>query len=138
MTAWEYFVAPLLEHNPGEILNTFGDDGWELVSVVAQPTPSGALSTVAYMKRPKPLTAHRSSPDHPAGAGDRRARAPSAPASTTSAAIAIHGRNESPSSAVATTCGEGWPRVGRSASGPGWTRSPPRGGGSRSESAVAT
>jgi hypothetical protein len=54
MTAWEYFVAPLLEHNPGEILNTFGDDGWELVSVVAQTTPSGALSTVAYMKRPKP------------------------------------------------------------------------------------
>ena len=43
MTAWEYFVAPLLEHNPGEILNTFGDDGWELVSVVAQPTPSGAV-----------------------------------------------------------------------------------------------
>ena len=45
MTTWEYFVAPLLEHNPGEILNTFGQDGWELVSVVAQPTPSGATST---------------------------------------------------------------------------------------------
>ena len=29
----EYFAAPLLEHNPGEILNTFGEDGWELVSV---------------------------------------------------------------------------------------------------------
>jgi hypothetical protein len=27
MQKWEYFVAPLLEHNPGEILNTFGDDG---------------------------------------------------------------------------------------------------------------
>ncbi len=52
MTTWEYFVAPLLEHNPGEILNTFGQDGWELVSVVAQPTPSGATSTVAYLKRP--------------------------------------------------------------------------------------
>ena len=26
---WEYFVAPLLEHNPGEILNSFGEDGWE-------------------------------------------------------------------------------------------------------------
>ena len=24
MTDWEYFVAPLLEHNPGEILDTFG------------------------------------------------------------------------------------------------------------------
>ena len=40
---WEYFVAPLLEHNPGEILNSFGEDGWELVNVVAQPTPLGAL-----------------------------------------------------------------------------------------------
>jgi hypothetical protein len=48
---WEYFVAPLLEHNPGEILNSFGDDGWELVSVVAQPTPQGGVSTIAYLKR---------------------------------------------------------------------------------------
>jgi hypothetical protein len=48
---WEYFVAPLLEHNPGEILNSFGQDGWELVSVVAQPTPQGGVSTVAYLKR---------------------------------------------------------------------------------------
>jgi hypothetical protein len=48
---WEYFVAPLLEHNPGEILNSFGEDGWELVAVVAQPTPQGGVSTVAYMKR---------------------------------------------------------------------------------------
>ena len=48
---WEYFVAPLLEHNPGEILNTFGEDGWELVGVVAQPTPSGGTSLVAYLKR---------------------------------------------------------------------------------------
>ncbi len=52
MNRWEYFVAPLLEHNPGEILDTFGADGWELVSVVAQPTPTGAVSTVAYLKRP--------------------------------------------------------------------------------------
>jgi len=53
MTAWEYFVAPLLEHNPGEILNTFGEDGWELVSVVQQSNPMGAQSLVAYLKRPK-------------------------------------------------------------------------------------
>jgi len=53
MTAWEYFVAPLLEHNPGEILNTFGEDGWELVGVVQIQTPVGGSSTVAYMKRPK-------------------------------------------------------------------------------------
>jgi hypothetical protein len=51
MDRWEYFVAPLLEHNPGEILNSFGEDGWELVGVVPQPTPMGGTSTVAYMKR---------------------------------------------------------------------------------------
>jgi hypothetical protein len=44
-------VAPLLEHNPGEILNTFGEDGWELVGVVAQATPAGGTSLVAYLKR---------------------------------------------------------------------------------------
>ena len=48
MASWEYFVAPLLEHNPGEILNTFGEDGWELVNVVAQPQ-----GLIAYLKRPK-------------------------------------------------------------------------------------
>ena len=53
MQKWEYFVAPLLEHNPGEILNTFGDDGWELVSVAQIQNPMGGQSTVAYMKRPK-------------------------------------------------------------------------------------
>ena len=53
MQNWEYFVAPLFEHNPGEILNTFGEDGWELVSVLQQMTPSGSTSLVAYLKRPK-------------------------------------------------------------------------------------
>jgi hypothetical protein len=53
MQTWEYFVAPLLPHNPGEILNTFGADGWELVNVVAQPTPQGGgISLIAYLKRP--------------------------------------------------------------------------------------
>ena len=52
MTKWEYFVAPLLEHNPGEILNNFGEDGWELVTILQQPTPAGGVSMVAYMKRP--------------------------------------------------------------------------------------
>ena len=51
-----------LEHNPGEILNTFGQDGWELVSVVAQPTPSGATSTVAYLKRPGGLAGPAQAP----------------------------------------------------------------------------
>ena len=53
MQKWEYFVAPLLEHNPGEILNTFGEDGWELSVGGADPNPMGGQSLVAYMKRPK-------------------------------------------------------------------------------------
>jgi hypothetical protein len=53
MQQWEYFVAPLLPHNPGEILNSFGEDGWELVGVAQQQTPAGGVSTVAYLKRPK-------------------------------------------------------------------------------------
>jgi len=53
MTKWEYFVAPLLEHNPGEILDTSGEDDWELVGVTQIQNPMGGVSTVAYMKRPK-------------------------------------------------------------------------------------
>ena len=53
MQKWEYFVAPLLEHNPGEILNTFGEEGWELVDVVQVMNPVGGTSLVAYLKRPK-------------------------------------------------------------------------------------
>ena len=51
MQRFEYFVAPLFEHNPGEILNTFGQDGWELVSVIPGPNPE---QLVAYLKRPLP------------------------------------------------------------------------------------
>ena len=53
MQKWEYFVAPLLEHNPGEILNTFGEDGWELVAVAQIENPMGGKSLVAYMKKLK-------------------------------------------------------------------------------------
>ena len=52
MQKWEYFVAPLLEHNPGEILNTFSQDGWELVTVLQIENPQGGRSLVAYLKRP--------------------------------------------------------------------------------------
>ena len=48
---WTWNDAPLLEHNPGEILNTFGEDGWELVQVVPGPNPE---SMVAYLKRERP------------------------------------------------------------------------------------
>jgi uncharacterized protein len=53
MQKWAYFVAPLLEHNPGEILNTFGEDGWDLIAVAQITNPMGGQSLVAYLKRPK-------------------------------------------------------------------------------------
>ena len=53
MQKWEYFVAPLLEHNPAEILNTFGDDGWELVSAVDTNIGKGSSDEIVlFLKRP--------------------------------------------------------------------------------------
>ncbi|GGG19014.1 hypothetical protein GCM10007304_36220 [Rhodococcoides trifolii] len=49
-TTWEYFTAPLLIHNTKTILDNFGSDGWELVTVL--PGPTGE-QLVAYFKRPK-------------------------------------------------------------------------------------
>lgn len=46
---WEYATTPLLIHNTTAILNTWGEDGWELVQIVAGP--EGGL--VAYLKRPR-------------------------------------------------------------------------------------
>ena len=50
MKKFEYFTAPLLVHSTKEILDNFGQDGWELVQVVAGPT--GNENVVAYFKRP--------------------------------------------------------------------------------------
>lgn len=49
-TAWEYFTAPLLIHNTTAILNNFGADGWELVTVMQGASPE---QLVGYFKRPK-------------------------------------------------------------------------------------
>jgi Domain of unknown function (DUF4177) len=49
MQKWEYVTVPLLTHATKQILDNWGQDGWELVAVV--PGPS-ADSLVAYMKRP--------------------------------------------------------------------------------------
>ena len=43
MTTWEYATAPLVTHALQQILNQWGEDGWELVTVV---------DMVAYFKRP--------------------------------------------------------------------------------------
>jgi enamine deaminase RidA (YjgF/YER057c/UK114 family) len=50
MTRWEYATVPLLTHVTKQILDQWGDDGWELVAVL--PGPTGEQH-VAYLKRPK-------------------------------------------------------------------------------------
>jgi hypothetical protein len=50
MTQWEYMTAPVLVHATKQILDNFGQDGWELVQVV--PGPGGGENVVAYFKRP--------------------------------------------------------------------------------------
>ena len=48
-TTWEYATVPLLTHATKQILDQWGADGWELVSVLQGPTGE---QHVAYLKRP--------------------------------------------------------------------------------------
>ena len=50
-TKWEYSTVPLLVHATKQILDTWGEDGWELVQVV--PGPNNPEQLVAYLKRAK-------------------------------------------------------------------------------------
>jgi hypothetical protein len=50
MGKWEYVTVPLLVHATKQILDNWGEDGWELVQVVPGPNPD---QLVAYLKRPK-------------------------------------------------------------------------------------
>lgn len=64
MTKWEYATVPLMVHATKQILDNWGSDGWELVTVLALPAAGAASSTgaemvqapsvnlVAYFKRP--------------------------------------------------------------------------------------
>lgn len=49
MPRWEYATVPLISHALQEILNQWGESGWELVQVVE----SSATGTTAFLKRPK-------------------------------------------------------------------------------------
>ena len=49
MTKYEYATVPLIVHATKQILDQWGEDGWELVQVLVNPD-SGGL--VAYLKRP--------------------------------------------------------------------------------------
>ena len=48
---WEYATVPLLVHATKQILDSWGEDGWELVTVVPGPNSE---QLVAYFKRAKP------------------------------------------------------------------------------------
>jgi hypothetical protein len=48
MAKWEYATVPLLVHATKQILDNWGEDGWELVTVIPGPNPE---QLVAYMKR---------------------------------------------------------------------------------------
>jgi len=45
---FEYSTIPLITHATKAILDTWGEDGWELVQVVPGPNPE---QLVAYLKR---------------------------------------------------------------------------------------
>ena len=47
---WEYATIPLLILNTKAILDSWGVDGWELVTVL--PGPGGSDQLDAYQKRP--------------------------------------------------------------------------------------
>ena len=49
MTTWEYATVPLLIHATKQILDNWGQDGWELVTVLPGANPE---NLVAYLKRP--------------------------------------------------------------------------------------
>ena len=48
MKKWEYATAPVLTHATKQILDSWGEDGWELVSITPGMNPE---NIVAYFKR---------------------------------------------------------------------------------------
>ncbi len=48
MQKWEYATVPLIVHATKQILDQWGEDGWELVQVLTGPDGGGL---VAYLKR---------------------------------------------------------------------------------------
>ena len=42
MQKWEYATVPLLVHATKQILDNWGQDGWELVTVIPGPNPRAA------------------------------------------------------------------------------------------------
>ena len=46
MTKWEYKTVPIPPHIAAEVMNTWGDDGWELVCVFSPPEVGGTIAGV--------------------------------------------------------------------------------------------
>src|SRR5215471_9757822 len=55
MTKWEYATVPLLVHATKQILDNWGDDGWELVAPVAAYVPAVRSGTYVYTAGQLPL-----------------------------------------------------------------------------------
>jgi hypothetical protein len=55
VTRFEYATAPLIVHATKQILDQWGTDGWELVSVVHLGA-EGAGAPTAFFKRPLPAS----------------------------------------------------------------------------------
>ena len=65
MKKWEYLTVPLIVHTTKAILDTYGEEGWELVAVLpgapapSGPNPAGNMvaptqgNPIAYLKREK-------------------------------------------------------------------------------------
>ncbi len=45
MTKWEYATVPLLSHATKQILDNWGEDGWDLVSVIPGPLSMATRAT---------------------------------------------------------------------------------------------
>jgi hypothetical protein len=54
MTKWEYATVPLLPHNTKQILDNWGDDGWEPSTPPrwAAPSPSSSARGTSAPARP--------------------------------------------------------------------------------------
>ena len=51
MKKWEYATVPLMIHTTKAILDNWGEDGWELVTVL--PGASAPAGATPYFKREK-------------------------------------------------------------------------------------
>lgn len=54
LTTWEYATVPLLTHATKQILDTWGSDGWELVTVLQGP-PANSTSRTSSVRRADPM-----------------------------------------------------------------------------------